>query len=125
MPGYSEDLAYIHDVGFGGFAQKAGSGLLRILRRNGIFKGLVIDLGCGSGIWARELTRNGYGVLGVDISPSMIELARRNAPRAEFVMGSLLKVQLPACDAVTAIGECVNYSFDTANNKRVVTQLFR
>ncbi len=125
MPGYSEDLAYIHDVGFGGFAQRASAGLLRILRRSGISKGLVVDLGCGSGIWARDLSQNGYGVLGVDISPSMIELARRKAPRAHFVTGSLLSVQLPSCDAVTAIGECVNYSFDTTNNRRAVARFFR
>ena len=52
---YGEDLAYIHDVGFGDFALGAAPGMLEILRRSGIRGALVVDLGCGSGLWAREL----------------------------------------------------------------------
>jgi hypothetical protein len=54
---YREDLAYIHDVGFGDFALGSAPGILRILARNGIREGLVVDLGCGSGLWAREPAR--------------------------------------------------------------------
>ena len=94
---YSSDLAYIHDVGFGDFARSAAQGLLSLLRRSGIRDGLVVDLGCGSGIWARELLRAGYQVLGVDISPAMTALARKNASGAKFVTGSFLDVKLPTC----------------------------
>src|SRR5689334_5247848 len=66
---YQDDLAYIHDAGFGGFARGSAPGLLTLFRRNGITGGLVVDLGCGSGIWANELAGSGYQVLGVDISP--------------------------------------------------------
>jgi ribosomal protein L11 methylase PrmA len=52
---YQLDLAYIHDQGFGGFAKNASPGLLKLLRERGIHSGLVVDLGCGSGIWARHL----------------------------------------------------------------------
>ena len=69
---YKADLAYIHDVGFGDFARNSAPALLEMLRSNGVSKGLVVDLGCGSGLWARELSDAGYGVLGVDISPAMI-----------------------------------------------------
>jgi SAM-dependent methyltransferase len=86
-------------------AKKAAPGLLRILRRSGINGGLVIDLGCGSGRWARELNRHGYAALGVDQSPAFIRLARTVAPQSRFVCMSLLRVKLPACDAVTSIGE--------------------
>jgi SAM-dependent methyltransferase len=109
---YQADLAYIHDVGHGGFARAAAPGLLALLRRHGIDGGLVVDLGCGSGIWARELTRAGYEVLGVDFSAAMIALARKNAPRAKFRRESYLTVRLPPCDAVTSVGECLNYLFD-------------
>lgn len=78
---YQEDLAYIHDVGFDFYARGVAPELLKILRRHGIRKGLVVDLGCGSGIWARELTDAGYEVLGVDISGAMIRLARKKRPR--------------------------------------------
>jgi SAM-dependent methyltransferase len=125
MRGYQHDLAYIHDVGFGDFARKAAPGLLAILRRAGIRSGLVVDLGCGSGIWAAELARCGYEVMGIDISRSMIQLARERAPAAKFVNASFLTTNLPACDAVTAIGECFNYTFDGCNSRRELGRFFR
>ncbi len=90
MEVYKDDLAYIHDVGFGDFAKNAAPELLAVLRQRGLTGGLVVDLGCGSGLWAEELTAAGYDVLGVDISPAMIEIARRRAPRARFEVGSFL-----------------------------------
>ena len=122
---YSSDLAYIHDVGFGDFAKNSAPGLLQILQNSGIASGLVVDLGCGSGIWASELSRAGYDVLGIDLSPAMIEIARKRAPKAEFRVGSLLKVEVPVCDAVTSLGECLNYLFDEINSIDQLRNLFR
>jgi SAM-dependent methyltransferase len=73
---------------------------------------LIVDLGCGSGILAKILTEAGYAVLGVDLSPDMIQLAKVHAPAAEFQVGSLFDARIPRCVAVTAIGECFNYAFD-------------
>jgi len=115
IQGYQEDLAYIHDVGFGDFSNESAPGLLEILRQKGIEKGLVVDLGCGSGIWAKALLQADYEVLGIDISDAMLDLAREKAPKATFQNASLLRVELPKCDAVTSIGECLNYQFDEHN----------
>lgn len=112
MDAYSDDLAYIHDAGFGDFARGAAPGVLQALRRNGVKEGLVVDLGCGSGIWAEILLAEGYDVLGVDLSPGMLALARQRAPEATFREASLHEVEIPRCAAVTALGECVNYLFD-------------
>ena len=125
MKAYQSDLAYIHDAGFGDFARRAAPGLLAILRRGGIGSGLVVDLGCGSGIWAAELTRAGYDVLGIDISRPMIKLARKQVPAARFVNGSFLRAKLPPCDAVTAIGECFNCTFDRRNSRRELASFFQ
>ena len=125
MAAYDRDLAYIHDTGFTGFARKAAPGLLRMLRENGSAGGLVVDAGCGSGVWARELTDRGYQVLGIDISGYMIRLARKQAPAAKFRIGSFLSAELPPCDAVTAIGECVNYAFDRRSGKKALAEFFR
>jgi SAM-dependent methyltransferase len=125
MTAYDRDLAYIHDTGFTGFARKAAPGLLRMLRLNGIHDGRVVDAGCGSGVWARELSDRGYDVLGIDISAHMIRLARRRAPAAKFQIGSFLSAALPPCDAVTAIGECVNYAFDRRSGRKGLAQFFR
>jgi SAM-dependent methyltransferase len=125
MAGYGPDLAYIHDAGFGEFALHSAPGLLSLLRRNGVDHGLVVDLGCGSGIWARQLGFAGYDVLGVDASPAMIRLARAKASRAKFVTGSLAEVALPSCDAVTSVGECLSYAFAGDASGRALLHFFR
>ena len=123
--GYGTDLAYVHDVGFGGFARAGAPWILAQLRRRGIRRGRIVDLGCGSGIWAAALCRAGYHVLGVDVSAAMLALARRRAPRATFRRGSLLDARLPPCDAVTSLGECLSYAFDARAGTRALPALFR
>jgi SAM-dependent methyltransferase len=110
LPFYARDLAAIHDAGFGAFARDAAPGLLRRLRRAGIDHGLVVDLGCGSGIWARTLTDAGYEVLGVDQSADMLRIARRQAPRARFEQASVVDYAPPPCAAITALGEVLCYA---------------
>jgi SAM-dependent methyltransferase len=125
VQGYREDLAYIHDAGFKDYALNATPGLLRILRKNGVADGLVVDLGCGSGRWAAELNRAAYRVLGVDQSAAMIRLARKFAPDSRFKIASLLRTTLPSCDAITSIGECLNYCFDEKNSREELRRLFQ
>jgi len=122
---YKEDLAYVHDVGFGDYALDSAPGILEILARNGIREGLVVDLGCGSGLWAQELTKAGYRVLGIDISESMIDTARRRVPDAEFRVGSLFEADIPPCQAVTSVGEVLGHLFDPENDHQGLVHLFR
>jgi SAM-dependent methyltransferase len=106
---YSPDLAYIHDVGFGAFARRAGPHIAAILRRHGIRGGLVVEAGCGSGDLARFLSTHGYSVRGFDVSPAMVRLARERAPAGAFRVASLATMRLPACAAIVAIGEVITY----------------
>src|SRR5829696_7869814 len=122
---YKEDLAYIHDVGHADFALESAPGILEILDQSRIPEGLVVDLGCGSGLWARELVDAGYRVLGIDISEAMIGLYRRRVPEAEFRVGSLFDADIPPCAAVTAVSEVLNYLFDEENKPRGLARLFR
>jgi SAM-dependent methyltransferase len=125
VQGYGEDLAYIHDVGHSEYALSAAPGLLRMLAARAAPGGVIVDLGCGSGRWARKLNRAGYEVLGIDQSPAMIRMARKNAPDSEFLIGSLWSARLPPCDGITSLGECLNYSFDEKAGKGAVARLFR
>lgn len=121
---YKEDLAYIHDVGFSDYALKSAPGILAILAHNEIRQGLIVDLGCGSGLSAQQFTKAHYQVLGVDISESLIGIARTRVPEAEFQVESLFNADIPPCSVVTAIGECLNYLFDPDNERSTLVSLF-
>jgi len=106
---YSPDLAYIHHDGFGQLAEQGGAEVLRLIQGRGVTSGTALDLGCGSGIWARQLSEAGFEVFGVDYSSAMIELARQQAPAARFECASLFDVEFPAARLVTIMGEGLNY----------------
>ena len=54
----------------------------------------VLDLGCGPGVpTAAAFTSAGHHVVGVDISPRQIELARRNVPQGSFVVSDLTEFE--------------------------------
>ena len=58
--------------------------------------GPVLDLGCGSGIWAVELARRGWRVTGVDILPKALRRARERIGEAgvdvRFFEGDVTKL---------------------------------
>lgn len=122
---YGAEQASIHHRCFGQLARRAG-GLLRArLLAAGHRDGTVVDLGCGSGILARQLTDAGYTVLGVDISPGMLALAAEHAPAASFRCAPLLDVDLPRAVAVAATGEVLNYATDPRAGLDQVDRLAR
>lgn len=125
MTAYGDDLAYIHDAGFGRFAREATPWLLKTIRPRKNSPRLVVDLGCGSGIWAEALVRAGYDVLGYDISAAMVRIARKRVPAGTFRQASCLAAKIPPCLAVTALGEVFNYLFDRRNSPAQLERLFR
>lgn len=111
---YGSDLSHIHHTGFGTLAERASSWLLALLRGSGMESGLIVDLACGSGIWAARASAAGFKVLGIDVSAAMIDLARATAPDASFIVASAHSVQIPNCVGVTALGEGITYLADDA-----------
>ena len=62
--------------------------------------GPIADVGCGPGHVTRFLAARHTAVVGVDLSPRMIEIARERAPEITFTVGSMLR--LPVDDGVWA-----------------------
>jgi SAM-dependent methyltransferase len=84
--------------------------------------GPACDMGCGPGHVARYLHEIGVAVCGVDLSPAMIERARRLVPGVEFRQGDMMAldaadgawegivafysiIHVPRDDMVGALGE--------------------
>jgi ubiquinone/menaquinone biosynthesis C-methylase UbiE len=64
-----------------------------LVRGNG--NGPVADVGCGPGRVTVVLKDLGLDAFGIDLSPGMVELARRTYPGLRFEVGSMLALDLP------------------------------
>lgn len=67
---------------------------------------LILDLGCGSGVPTRYLASKGMRVIGIDISPEMILLAKKQVPGVPFICADM-ETQWPRD---TFDGICVFFS---------------
>lgn len=47
-------------------------------------QGKILEVGCGAGQFSKYLMSKGFSVLGVDLSESMLELARKKVPGGDF-----------------------------------------
>ena len=57
--------------------------------------GPVVDVGCGAGRMTAYLDGLGLDVVGIDLSPGMVAVARRSYPSLRFEVGSLAALDRP------------------------------
>jgi ubiquinone/menaquinone biosynthesis C-methylase UbiE len=72
--------------------------------------GEVCDMGCGPGHVARYLKQRGVSVLGLDLSPEMLEQARKLNPDISFREGNMMSLDIPkeTLAGITAFYAIVN-----------------
>jgi ubiquinone/menaquinone biosynthesis C-methylase UbiE len=70
-------------------------GLFADLVRRGGDPGPVADVGCGTGHVTAHLAGLGLDAFGIDLSPGMVALARRDFPALRFAVGSMTELPLP------------------------------
>lgn len=115
MTYYRNDLAYVHDQGFGFHADACAPGILALLQPLLARGGDVLELGCGSGHLTRHLVAAGHRVVATDASPAMVELTRQRVPdAAEIRTLKLPDEPLPPADAVVSVGHVLSYLPDEA-----------
>ncbi|RFC77816.1 class I SAM-dependent methyltransferase [Streptomyces sp. AcE210] len=56
--------------------------------------GPVVDVGCGTGRITGHLRKLGLDAFGIDLSPGMIDVARRDQPGVRFDLGSMTDLTL-------------------------------
>lgn len=66
--------------------------------------GPVADVGCGPGHVTAHLHELGVDAFGVDLSPGMIEVARREHPGLRFEVGSMTDLDLPDASVAGLLG---------------------
>ena len=78
----------------------------------------VLDAGCGTGALAVEAARRGAEVVAIDLSPTLVQLARERLPqdllsghrgRVDFRSGDMLDPSLGAFDHVVCMDSLIHY----------------
>lgn len=86
--------------------------LVALLKENGVEEGLVVDLGCGTGIITRYLEKAGYDMIGIDNSQEMLSIAREKSPNSilyllqdmrNFELYGTVKAAISICDSINYI----------------------
>ena len=85
----------------------------------------VLDLGCGTGLLADWLAAKGCPVVGVDLEPRMLAIARRrcrrHGARAAFQAGDLTTFRVrQTCSVAAAAGEVINHLPSLATVRRAL-----
>lgn len=66
----------------------------------------VLDVACGQGFFATEFAKSGATVSGIDISPELIAIAKRNSPNISYTVSSADNLSMfseGSFDAITII----------------------
>ena len=80
-------------------------------------RNLVVELGCGTGSFTLEMAKKGYDIMGIDLSPEMLDIARNKAANEGFNLMFLEQDMRELdlyCTAGTIVSVCdsVNYLTD-------------
>ncbi|WP_170611054.1 methyltransferase domain-containing protein [Ruegeria arenilitoris] len=103
-----------------GFASAAEQCVADIVETSLVTNGSVaLDVCCGQGIVAKGLATAGAEVIGLDFSPAMLKIARREVPMVDFVEGDA--TTLPFADNI----RCTIKSHDQIMNDLVFGLQFR
>jgi SAM-dependent methyltransferase len=121
---YGPELAAIHHQFYSESIEDAAPGVIAMLRARRIKCGLVLDIGCGAGQLSGRLLRAGFTPVGIDISPAMLRIARREWPTSRFIRGSIVNMRLPQAAAAVAIGEVFNYLKSKQDLQRAFHNVF-
>jgi SAM-dependent methyltransferase len=122
---YQQDLAYIQAAAFGELARGAAPEIVRLLQSAAIQIRKVVDVGCGAGPLTSALAEAGFEVTGIDASAELLAIAREAIPRAHFVHASVYHEEIPACQAIVALGEPLTYHAEGADADGLVQRFFQ
>jgi SAM-dependent methyltransferase len=99
------------------------AGVLRWQRRTVMFREFlgegckkILEVGCGTGLFTREICKAGLHITAIDISAELLELARQRdcCENAEFLLGNAYSTGLPANSFDALVGSSCLHHLDIA-----------
>lgn len=100
-----------------------GDVLLPVLGKHGLLTGRALDVGCGTGRAFEPLLTRGWEIVGCDLSPAMIEQAKRKFGD-DIPLSVLDARELPVLgtfDLVLALNDTMNYMTEDGDLDRALT----
>ncbi|MGH9057938.1 MAG: class I SAM-dependent methyltransferase [Acidimicrobiales bacterium] len=124
-PYFGHDLARVHHLGFAKHAAACAPGIIDFLAPVKERDGLVLEVGCGTGLLTKELIAAGYRVIATDASPEMIDVARQvlGDGAVDVRHLTLPDDRLPPADAIVGVGHPLNYLPDAESVDRALIAL--
>jgi ubiquinone/menaquinone biosynthesis C-methylase UbiE len=95
--GYADTYSHLDTASAFSFRKRRQAIVMGILRS--LKGGLILDVGCGPGIYAKPCVEQGFQYYGIDLSGQMINEARRifgSLTNAEFGVGDAQHLPLPS-----------------------------
>lgn len=101
--------------------------LHQLLVENGVEKGTVLELACGTGEITRRLMKSGYQVTGTDLSEDMLAIAREKCTGEVLLLHQdMRELELfGEVDAVVCAGDGMNYLSSIQEFEKVVAGVYR
>jgi ubiquinone/menaquinone biosynthesis C-methylase UbiE len=99
---------------------------IKLLKVNGIDKGTLVDIGCGTGTGTELFAESGYEMIGIDMSQEMLEIAenKKDGRKIIYVLQDATKMNLPyKVSAMVSIGDSMNYITDYSDFVKVLKRV--
>jgi 2-polyprenyl-3-methyl-5-hydroxy-6-metoxy-1,4-benzoquinol methylase len=87
----------------------------------------VLELGCGTGYFTRELARSGAEIVALDVSPELLEIARANcsAPNVRYEIQNAYDLSYPDAVFDSVVGSSVLHHLEIQDALREIYRVLK
>ena len=87
----------------------------------------VLELGCGTGYFTRELSRSGADVVAIDVSPELLEIAKANcsAPNVRYEIQNAYALNYPRAVFDSVVGSSVLHHLEIEEALREIYRVLK
>lgn len=129
--GIYEKLAYVYDHLTRDINRKRTAEFIEdLFRKHGLNPRSILDLGCGTGVFAVEMCKRGYSVTGVDLSTDMLSCAKTRITEEDaevfLINQDMTELELnKSMDAAVCLVDGVNHITDPQKVERFFLLVFK